>query len=209
MACSAHASNSEKKVPRMKSEERREQILEAALHVFARENYHGATTAKIAEAAGITEPVIYQHFKSKRDLFLEVLKRSRKDMIEWNTKVLAKHDDPIERYQGFTDMFKYYTTQFNRDSAMMWAVAATVNDSDIKAEIRDTDDAVLEQLTNNIRNSMEEGKISSRHAPQVLARIIHGINSHLSWLILVGESRTQDWVYEDLKRFIADVMRKD
>jgi AcrR family transcriptional regulator len=193
----------------MKSEERREQILEAALHVFARESYHGATTVKIALAAGITEPVIYQHFQNKRELFLEVLKRSRRDMSEWNARVLAKHEDPVTRYQAFTDMFKYYTTQFNRDSAMMWAVAATVNDADIKAVIRETDDEVLKQLTDDIRRSMEEGKISSRHAPQVLARIIHGINSHLSWLILVGDSGNQDWVYEDIKRFIEDIMRRE
>jgi hypothetical protein len=56
---------------------------------------------------------------------------------------------------------------------------------------------------------MEEGKISSRHAPQVLARIIHGINSHLSWLILVGDSGNQDWVYEDIKRFIEDIMKRE
>ena len=209
MAGSRIASENGKKGSRMRAEERRRQILDAARHVFARESYYGATTAKIAEAAGITEPVIYQHFKSKRELFLEVLKISRREMIEWNASVLAKHEDPIKRYQTFTDMFKYYTTELNRDSVLMWPMACSVNDPDVKAEIRQMDDEMVEQLTDDIRRSMEEGKIGSRHAPQVLAKIIHGLNSHLAWLILVGESRTQDWVYRDIKLFIEDVMKKE
>lgn len=206
----SHAGPANTKKPlRMRPEDRREQILEVARGVFARESFYGATTAKIAAAAGVTEPVIYQHFKSKRDLFLEVLRRSRSDMLEWNASVLAEYQNPIERYEAFTDMFKYYTTEINRDSALMWAMACSVNDPDVKAEIREMDDRMVEQLTDDIRQSMEQGKISSRYAPEVLGKIIHGMNSHLAWLIFVGQSRTQDWVYQDIKRFFGDVMKKE
>ncbi|RJP15579.1 MAG: TetR/AcrR family transcriptional regulator [Candidatus Abyssobacteria bacterium SURF_5] len=201
------AAHGKKTTPRAAA--RREQILKAATHVFARENYHGATTAKIAAAAGITEPVIYTYFANKRDLFLEVLRKSRADIFTWNEEVLREHDDPIQRYKVYTDKYKHYVTKVNRDSAMMWAVAASVNDPEIKAEIRESDEEVLNQLTNDIRRTMEEGKITSRHAPQVLARIIHGVNSHLAWLILVGETHTQDWIYEGFKILIEDLVKKE
>lgn len=199
----------QKKTPTRRAAARKEQIIESATHVFASENYHGATTAKIAAAAGITEPVIYTYFENKRELFLKVLRKSREGMAEWNKKVLKEHDDPIERYKVFTDMFKHYATKVNRDSAIMWAVAATVNDPEIKAEIRESDEEILNILTNDIQQAMDQGKICSRHAPQVLARIIHGINSHLAWLILIGETHTQDWIYEGFKLLIEDLFKKD
>ncbi|GAB4343986.1 MAG: hypothetical protein Kow0099_22970 [Candidatus Abyssubacteria bacterium] len=196
-----------RRAARIKPENRKQEILETALKVFVRENYQGATTAKIAKAAGITEPVIYMHFESKKELFLEVIRKSREDMLEWNKKVLQENEDPIKRYQIFTDMFKYYTTEFKRDAALIWAVAATVNDPEIKAEIRRTDEEVIKQLTDDIRKAIEERKITSRHSPDVMARIIHGINSHLSWLMLVGDVHGQDWIYEGIKHFIGDVLK--
>jgi AcrR family transcriptional regulator len=195
-----------KKASRMKAQDRRRRILDAALHVFARENYHGATTAKIAEAAGITEPVIYQHFKGKRELFLEVIRINRKKMIEWNAEVLSKHDDPIKRYQAYTDMFMYYTTQVNRDVAIIWSMAFHVNDPDLRVELLNTEDELLKQLTEDLRRSMESGRISSRHAPEVLATLIFCLHGHLTWLTHVGAIHFHGWIYEDIKRCIEHLL---
>ena len=53
--------------------ERRRRILDGALEVFAREGYTNAALLDLAAAAGVTPPVIYRHFESKRELFLAVL----------------------------------------------------------------------------------------------------------------------------------------
>ena len=58
---------------RMPAPERRDQLLEVAALTFGREGYHGASMNDIAEAAGVTKPVLYQHWDSKHDLFLELL----------------------------------------------------------------------------------------------------------------------------------------
>lgn len=50
------------------SEERREQIMEAALRVFAQKGYDGSTTKDIAAAAGVTPGLIYHYFADKRAL---------------------------------------------------------------------------------------------------------------------------------------------
>ncbi len=54
---------------RLSAPARREQILDVALVVFANEGFHGASMNDIADAAGVTKPVLYQHFDSKRDLY--------------------------------------------------------------------------------------------------------------------------------------------
>jgi AcrR family transcriptional regulator len=58
---------------RLPAEERRKAIVVAALRVFVSTSYAGATTADIAREAGVTEPVLYRHFASKRDLWLACL----------------------------------------------------------------------------------------------------------------------------------------
>lgn len=56
------------------TEERRQDILEAALMVFTRKGYNGSTTAEIARVAGVAEGTIFRHFPTKRDLLVAVLK---------------------------------------------------------------------------------------------------------------------------------------
>ena len=58
---------------RLPAGERREAIVRAALKVFTSTSYAGATTAEIAREAGVSEPVLYRHFASKRDLWLACL----------------------------------------------------------------------------------------------------------------------------------------
>ena len=58
---------------RLPAAERRAAVLEAALEFFSTTSYSSATTAEIARAAGISEPILYRHFASKRDLWLACL----------------------------------------------------------------------------------------------------------------------------------------
>jgi AcrR family transcriptional regulator len=71
-----------KKQKRMPAKERKEVILRAALKTIAENNFERATTAKIAKAAGITEPLLYSHFTTKRDLQIAVLDMIGQDILE-------------------------------------------------------------------------------------------------------------------------------
>jgi len=57
----------------MRGEERRALILAQAKKVFAKKGYRGASTGELARASGITEPILYKHFGSKKKLYLAVL----------------------------------------------------------------------------------------------------------------------------------------
>jgi AcrR family transcriptional regulator len=58
---------------RLPAEERRRTIVQAALRVFSSGSYSGSTIAEIARDAGVSEPVVYRHFQSKRDLWAACL----------------------------------------------------------------------------------------------------------------------------------------
>jgi len=58
---------------RMRAPERRRQILEVARKVFGRRGYHTVTMDSVAKEAGVTKPILYDHFPSKRELYLALL----------------------------------------------------------------------------------------------------------------------------------------
>lgn len=63
-------------VPRMRAEDRREQVLAAATHAFARTGYAGTSTDVVAREAGVSQPYVVRMFGTKRTLFLAVFERS-------------------------------------------------------------------------------------------------------------------------------------
>ena len=58
---------------RLRASERRTQLLEVAGALFAQYGYHGLSMEALADAAGVSKPVLYQHFPSKRDLYLALV----------------------------------------------------------------------------------------------------------------------------------------
>jgi AcrR family transcriptional regulator len=69
-------------MPRLHAAERRQQLINVATRLFAESGYDATTTAAIASAAGVTEPVLYRHFPSKQALFLTVVRTVSKQALE-------------------------------------------------------------------------------------------------------------------------------
>ena len=67
---------------RKSKEERREEILDAALEVFAQKGLHGASTEEIARRAGISQPYVFRLFGSKKDLFKAAVARCLRETLE-------------------------------------------------------------------------------------------------------------------------------
>lgn len=78
---------------RLPAEERRAALLETACAAFSGGSYRGTTTAEIAREAGVTEPVLYRHFDSKRDLYLACLEETWAGVrTMWDETVAAEPD---------------------------------------------------------------------------------------------------------------------
>jgi AcrR family transcriptional regulator len=60
---------------RLNSQARRAAILDAALDLFAEKGFRGVTTREIAAAVGVSEPVLYQHFATKRELYRAIIEK--------------------------------------------------------------------------------------------------------------------------------------
>jgi TetR/AcrR family transcriptional regulator len=79
---------------RLPAEKRRAALLETACRLFSEGSYRGTTTAEIAREAGVTEPVLYRHFSSKRDLYLACLANAWEGVRVMWEEALAAEPDP-------------------------------------------------------------------------------------------------------------------
>ncbi len=62
--------------PRLKADDRRSQLIEAAMDLFSRKGFAGTTTKEIAQAAGVSEAIIFRHFATKRDLYTAIIEHN-------------------------------------------------------------------------------------------------------------------------------------
>ena len=80
---------------RLPAEQRRREILESAVSVFAERGFAGTGTADIAAAAGIGEPTIYRYFANKQELYLAALRLSGDQVMENWERIAAENEDPL------------------------------------------------------------------------------------------------------------------
>ena len=87
---------------------RRRQLLDAAMEVFVAHGYHAAAMDEIADRAGVSKPVLYQHFPGKQDLYLALLDESIESLTEAVRTALVSTNDNGQRVNAtFAAYFEY------------------------------------------------------------------------------------------------------
>ncbi|WP_235681150.1 TetR/AcrR family transcriptional regulator [Tomitella gaofuii] len=99
------ARQTSKKAARMPRNERRLQLMESASTVFVVRGYHSAGMDEIAETAGVSKPVLYQHFPSKLDLYMAVLTRHIDQMVHGVRQALRSTTDNRKRVHAAVEAF--------------------------------------------------------------------------------------------------------
>jgi AcrR family transcriptional regulator len=147
---------------RLPADERRRDVLECAGRVFSKSSYRGATTAEIARESGVTEPVLYRHFASKRELYLACLDEGWRRVRELWENALAEQPEPKE---WLGTIGRAYLSYQNREEKVLlvdlWIQALTEASEDpkIRRYVRDQIREVHAYVVDVIRRSQAEGGI--------------------------------------------------
>ena len=107
----------EPKRKRMKADERRQEIIRAAMEVFARNGFGGSTTREIAENAGISEAMIYSHFRNKQELYAAIIdeKLQESEPLYYPLDAMRNKDDP----RVFTTIVENYLRRHSEDTTFL------------------------------------------------------------------------------------------
>jgi AcrR family transcriptional regulator len=171
--------------PRLAPEERRRQLLDVAKVEFAERGFHATAMDELALAAGVTKPVFYQHFASKRALFVAVLE----DVGGRLLAVLGGATDGATTgrarvEEGFSAYFKF--VESDRAAFRLLFGASARND----AEFADVVDKVLDDAAAAVSTLIEiHGSPEHR---RVLAHALVGIAEGVSRHALTDPDGTLD-----------------
>lgn len=128
--------------------ERRNQLLAIAREVFARSGYHGASMDDVADEAGITKPVLYQHFASKRDLYLELLDDMRERLVhELDHVPLASTPEELLA-EGVHAFFRFVE---NNEAAFRLMYDASAGDPEVAKRVQAAREEIAERAMRVVR----------------------------------------------------------
>lgn len=154
---------------RLAAPERRRELVEAALRVFSQGSYAGATTAEIAREAGVSEPILYRHFDSKRSLYIACLDEA---WARIRTRIEEKIAD-LGPTEGWLAIGPATLREMRVLVPSLWMQAITEagEDPDIRRHVRAHMREVHDFFADVVRRAQAEGTVRPDRDPDAEAWI--------------------------------------
>jgi AcrR family transcriptional regulator len=191
---------------RLPAKDRREQLMDAAMGLFAVQGFYGTTTREIADAAGVNEAIIFRHFASKEELYWAVVndrvsKGGRKAKIQ---RCLDAHEDPKDVLAGIAGSLLERSQEDTALTRLLFFSA--LRNSDLaESFFRKYMAETFELLSDYFRKGIEKGWFR-KIDPMIAARGFLGMITH-HFLVqeLFGGSRYRQFDPYALGRQLADM----
>ena len=177
---------------RLPAVRRRRQLLDVALEVFAQHGFHGTSMAEVAKAAGVTKPVLYQHFGSKRELYRQLLEDVGQRLLEEVQKATAAAGGPRQQVAGGFDAYFRFVADHESAFRLLFGGDGRERDNEFADAVRRVEDAMAEAVA-----ALIEADIGDEHR-RLLAYGIVGL----------AEATSRDWVVGGRREDPAEVSRR-
>jgi AcrR family transcriptional regulator len=155
---------------RMRAPERRAQLLDVARRVFGNSGFHAVSMETVAKEAGVTKPILYDHFPSKKDLYLALIDA---DLAVLHDKVKEALDSPIGNRERIRASFQAYFDFVDEHAAgFRLLMQETVGAED---EFRDRVGAVRDRILREVADLIvreSQGKLDRQHAETVALALV-------------------------------------
>jgi len=161
---------------RKSAEERRNEILEAAMAEFAERGLHGASTEEIAKRAGISQPYIFRLFGSKKDLYKASVARCFRQTLDTFQRA-AEGKRGEEALEAMGQAYQELLADRNRLRAQMQAYAAC-DDPDICEVVRNGYGDIFTYVERV--SGLPQADVSHFFATGMLINVIASMNLHTS-----------------------------
>ena len=208
MAPTKQATQSRQRAAHLGPEVRRPLVLDAALHQFVEHGYRGTSMEGIAQAAGVTKPVVYRCYPNKQELFRALLEREEQRLLESVAQALPNEFDPNDLeavfVAGFTALFT--AARAEPDSWRVVFLSEHGSEPAVARRVRRARTAVVARLTEMAEPLLAGMGVAdaARKAP-VLSEVVASI-AEGGVRLLLGDGR--DWTAEDLGEFLGRLVAR-
>ena len=169
---------------------RRKQLLAAAQEVFVAQGYHAAAMDDIAERAGVSKPVLYQHFPGKLDLYLALLDTQASALAEGVRVSLEGTSDNRERIHRVLSAYFGFVDRDDHDGAFRLIFESDlVNDPEVRKRVESVTARTMEAVADTV--ALDTGL--SRAEAELLATALTGSAQVVArWWLASDRPVTQD-----------------
>ena len=176
--------------------DKRRQILDAAVRVFARSGYHGARVGDIAEEAGVAHGLLYHYFSSKEEVLATVFRENWRALLETLHHVEVAEEPADEKLRGVA---KILLRSWRNDPDLVRVMVREVARSPhLQAQVDEVREVFLV-----LQRIVEEGQASGVFRPDLDSRLA-------SWIIYGGlEEILTGWVLGQLPDGDEEVARAE
>jgi AcrR family transcriptional regulator len=192
--------------PRMPPEQRREQLVDAALSVILEQGYGGVSIEAIARAAGVTRPVIYDHFPNLGTLLHALIEREERysrDQLERVVPDDPGDSDPVEVLAGSVRRFLDAVTA----RPVTWRIILLPLDGTpaiVRQHVETHRAKILERIERLVHWAINRNELPSDLDVELTARAIRDLGEEAGRMVLTDPERYSPDRYE---RFVQSVMK--
>lgn len=170
---------------RLRSNERREQLLGVASRLFASSGYDATTMDQVAVAAGVTKPLLYQHFESKHALYEEIVTSAATELLDRLAVAASPEASPREKVER--GLRAYFTSLLSDDVAFRLLLVEST-DEDIAHHLDAIERALIEFL-----DPLIDAGLGPDHRKLLAAAVIGSAKSAATfWLQEFGDAPDRD-----------------
>lgn len=160
---------------RLTAAQRRRELVRAATTVFARANYRSARVSDIAAEAGVSEPMLYRHFPSKKALFCELLDRIGRRILEVWGDAIEGAPDALEALRRAGDVYVANLAEHPAEARLQFQALAESSDPEIAAVLRANHERYVAFFEDLLERGRTEGVLRDDADTRTVAWILDGM----------------------------------
>lgn len=185
-----------------KSESRRQQVLDAALQVFARDGYGNAVVDDIARASSTSKGGVYFHFPSKQALFLALMDEAGGMLLSRVERAMAEETDPLAKGDAALRA-ALATFGKNRTLARLLLVEAVGAGREFHAKLTELHAAFASLITRYLDEAVAAGALPPHDTTLAGIAWFGAVNQVVTRWVLTGEPSKLDSVYPELRTLLV------
>ncbi|HJM46557.1 MAG TPA: TetR/AcrR family transcriptional regulator [Candidatus Marinimicrobia bacterium] len=177
--------------------QRKEQILDAALHVIVQNGYHQSRMDDIVSTSGLSKGAIYWYYKSKKDMYLDLVNHW---VIRYSNSLLKLPQEDISSGEQLKNLFETFFDQFEKDPIVFkallefWSLAG--RDKDFKIKLEKVTQNFIHYIESIIKKGVESGEFKQVN-PNIAAMSIMVVIEGISWFTLFEKNSVSAKEYTD------------
>ncbi len=194
--------------PRMPPEQRREQLLDAALGVILQQGYSGISIEAVARAAGVTRPVVYDHFQNLGRLLYTLIEREERYSLQQLEQVVPRDPgdaDPVVLLAGAVGRFLDAVTS----SPTTWRIILLPPDGTpaiVREHIETNRARTLARIEQLVRWAMGRSALPSELDPELAAHAIRSLGEEAGRMVLTDPDGGLPQRYEQFAQTVMGLL---